>query len=153
AVLDLRAAVDNPARAIRVVGVEVDEVRTDVQDRDADVSQRLREELLQRGAAARVAADAHVVDEERDEGVEIARVRGDGVPGRELADLLVGEQPRDRARVAHAPRASRTRCSARSVSSCRKKWPPSIVISDVPAASAWAWNHGAGRYEVLPWST
>src|SRR5262249_10362648 len=66
------------------------------------VAQRLREELLERVTATRIAADADVGDEERDERVQVARVGSDGVPGRELADLLVGEQPLAVTQLAHA---------------------------------------------------
>ena len=47
------------------------------------------------GDPMRPAPDLHVVDEQRDQRVEVARVGGDRVASRELADLLVGQEPCD----------------------------------------------------------
>ena len=145
--LDLPAAVDDAGGA--VLALEVDEVRPDVEDRDADLAERPVEELLERGPTKLLATDLHVVDEQLDERVEVACIGRDGVARRELTDLLVGEETLDRRVTAHA-RCSRTRHSARSVSSWRKKCDPATVTSGAPAAAACVANHSAGRFEESP---
>src|SRR5947208_9590668 len=84
AVLDLAIAVDEPGRVILVV--DLDDVGTDVEDRDADLSQRIVEELPQCRTALLVSSHPHVVHGQADQHVEVARVDCDGVASCELAD-------------------------------------------------------------------
>ena len=91
AVLDLALAVH---RAGRVVGVdEVDDVRTDEEERAPDVAQRSVELGPQRRATV-FAADLHVVDEQRDEIVEVRASRA-----RARTARRAGGSPRTRGAV------------------------------------------------------
>ena len=107
AVLDLAIAVDEPGRVILVV--DLDDVGTDVEDRDADLSQRIVEELPQCRTALLVSSHPHVVHEQADQHVEVARVDCDGVASSELADLLVRLDTRDGVHLGHCCMSVRSR--------------------------------------------
>ena len=103
----------------------------------------------ERSAPAVLGSDLHVVDEERDERVEVPRVDSHGVAGDELTDLLVREEAVD-VRVAGHARCSRTSASARALSSWMKRCPPAMTTNGAAARSACAANQGPGRFESSP---
>lgn len=93
AILDLGPAVHH---ATGVVGaLEIDDVVSDEEDRDANFAQ-LPVEALPQSISTRVCAtQLNVFDEECDEPVEIARVQRQRLARCQLADLLIGDETLD----------------------------------------------------------
>ena len=105
---DLALAID-VASGVVVVD-QVDLVGADVQDRRPDGRQLLLEVGPQGIAAVGVPAHPHVVGEQPDQGVQVSPVHGHRVSGRQLPDLLTGQQAGD---VVHLLILARRRCLSR----------------------------------------
>ena len=91
--LVLRPAVHDPGGV--VVVDQVDDVVADDVERRAVRAQDRVEPLRERLAPDAAVAGLHVVHEQRDHGGHVAAVERERVPRRELADLLVGLEPRE----------------------------------------------------------
>jgi pimeloyl-ACP methyl ester carboxylesterase len=97
--LDLAGAVD--LAGCVVVVDEVDDVGRHRQDRRADLGKSFREERLESISASCLLAHRDVIDEERNERVEVSRIDAEGVASNELSDLFVVEEPPEYLGIVH----------------------------------------------------